>query len=70
MNPDIFVFSTLVFGKNGMLEEVVCPHCGWAFAVDIAYLYKFGDLVHCPMCCMEVIVLGEVKPGEQQGEQK
>jgi hypothetical protein len=31
-----------------------CPYCHGLFGVDITYLDQVDNVVHCPMCCMEV----------------
>ena len=43
--------------QNGDLElEVIqCPYCKGVFAVDVTYIDQVDELIHCPMCCMEVI---------------
>jgi len=44
-------------GSGQEIEVLTCPHCNGIFAVDSMYLDMIDDVVHCPMCCMEVIVL-------------
>lgn len=39
----------LIYGK--------CPFCSGLFAVDSRYINDIDNVVHCPMCCMEVLVL-------------
>lgn len=44
------------------IEIVKCPHCeGW-FGVDATYLDQCDDVIHCPMCCMEV----EISQGDDE----
>jgi hypothetical protein len=38
------------------MEYTTCPFCGGYFAVDSSYLDQVSDVIHCPMCCMEVII--------------
>ncbi len=38
------------------LEYVTCPFCSGLFGIDQTYLEQVDDHVHCPMCCMEVVI--------------
>lgn len=38
------------------LEYVTCPFCQGLFAVDFTYIEQVSDHVHCPICCMEVVI--------------
>ena len=37
------------------MEMCVCPFCKGLFAVDWTYLEQVTNVIHCPMCCMEVV---------------
>jgi len=41
------------------IEVMQCPCCQGIFAVDTSYLDEVTEVVHCPMCCEEVLVCEE-----------
>jgi hypothetical protein len=41
--------------KDLALDTVECPYCKGLFGVDWTYLEQVDNVVHCPMCCMQVI---------------
>jgi uncharacterized protein YbaR (Trm112 family) len=49
----------LPLDKERKMEYILCPFCHGDFAVDAYYLDEISDVIHCPMCCMEVFVLEE-----------
>lgn len=44
--------------KDLAIEIATCPYCNGIFGVDVTYLDQVDDVVHCPMCCMEIIFDG------------
>jgi len=65
-NPNNVVIREFVYswenpeGQEQEIEIVTCPHCNGVFAVDSTYLDQVDDVVHCPMCCIEVIIVEEL----------
>lgn len=37
-----------------VIIEGECPYCHGLFAVDWTYIDQVDNIVHCPMCCMQV----------------
>jgi len=46
----------LVVDENNdhAIDTGECPYCHGFFGVDVTYLEQVDNVVHCPMCCMEV----------------
>ena len=40
------------------LEIGTCPACGGLFGVDWTYIEQVTDIIHCPMCCTEIHIIG------------
>jgi hypothetical protein len=58
-NPEDLIDNE-VYGEEIDIEGVAmewtdCPYCQYRFAVQTKYLDEVDYVVHCPMCCMEVI---------------
>lgn len=51
---NIVVGTPIFVGTEFEMEKVECPYCASTFAVDAAYLDQVSEVVHCPMCCLEV----------------
>jgi hypothetical protein len=41
--------------KDHAIDVGECPYCHGLFGVDWTYLEQVDNVVHCPICCMEVI---------------
>lgn len=37
---------------------VGCPFCNRWFAIEADYYYEIDNVIHCPICCMEVRITG------------
>jgi hypothetical protein len=50
--------------KTPVMEWASCPFCGGTFGVDADYINSVDDIIHCPICCMEV----QFATGKAEGE--
>jgi len=46
----------LVNGILPILLRAICPFCGGDFSVDYDYCATVTNIVHCPMCSMEIYI--------------
>lgn len=37
------------------IDTAECPYCHGLFGVDWTYLEHVDNIVHCPMCCMQIV---------------